>query len=1012
MKKELRYCCLLFVMLAFTPNRLKAAHLFGTEITYACTSTPGLFEITYIFYRECNGVPACSGGCGAQCSQTLVLMGADPSCYTSSYGSFILTLQNVRDVGMNSVICPSAKNTCPNMGCTTPGSFTPAIERYEFKGFVNIGTTSGIPSGCCNVRIVNEQCCRTFSSINNTNASGSNYYNEAVINRCLSVSPCNSSPAFTNEPLFLACGGESIIYNNGLKDPEADSLSISFAPVLVGFNTTTSYIAPFTYDKPMPWTGAADGTFPSGISCNSVTGDVMFTPGNSGSTFNGVVIFACSQWKKINGTYQLLGTVRRECIMTLTGNCISNIVPDIRTNPINPIQPNQPKTNWIASAGKQLCFNISARDTTIDTTFLSWNKALSKLGATFTPTYDSAGRFNPVPLGGPREDQYQFCWTPDDSVANGSTYYFNVLAYDNRCPIRGKMSRTFGIQVLQKPELQIQQITSACNQKQFSYTNTKPYSKLDSVEWRVTKNLNDTVPLFLSKNNITPFYSFMNAGKYYVRLLTFSQPNIQTLIMDSFFAPVYTFRDSVFGVNAPACHKGDNGSFSVKGLGGISPYSYSIVNDIFQSSSLFSQLPAGNYLLTIKDAADCLLSKTIAVPETPPFTARFTLTEPLCFQSDNGTISVSLNNGTAPFQYKLDNLSFQTSFVFPQVSAGTHTVAIKDKNNCSITDSIYLNQPQDVSFTYTSVKPFCAQTFEGKISMTAYGGIAPHTYKINLQPFTNNNIFDSLRAGNYSLSVMDSNGCTFSNNITLNAISSLSATTTHTTPTCFARNDGTLQVTVMGGSTPYTYKIGNGGYDSSNLFTHLPSGTHLITVKDFAGCTFTLNDTLQTPAPISSGSITGDSAVTKNNAYTYEVAVQQGLMYHWMIEKGSIVFGQQTPEVIVRWDTMGSGRISVIVFKDSLCGDTSSQNVNIGNTGINDLSTSTGIMVYPNPATTWIEITLKTLPENNHLYLYNLQGKLILHQELKLTQQLNLDELPQGIYMLRVGDWYGKVVRE
>ncbi|MES2560548.1 MAG: hypothetical protein V4590_12460, partial [Bacteroidota bacterium] len=306
-------------MLCSIPAWVNASHVVGSDITYKCTSTPGVFEITLVFYRACDGIALNQSAnftgclsCSTACTTSLQLFGADPSCSSTNFGTVTLSLDNVRDVNPNPD-CPNAKNTCNNLGCYTgdPGSYTPAVERYEFKGFANIGPTSGIPASCCNVRFSFNVNARNGTI--NTGSANQNFYMDAVVNRCLSVAPCNSSPTLENDPFAVMCGGENYIFNNGAVDPDLDSLSYSFAPALIGFNTSATYNPPFAFDRPMPWSGAATAEFPGGIRCDPLTGDISFTPGNAGGqNFTGVMAIEVKQWKTIGGVPTVIGVTRRD----------------------------------------------------------------------------------------------------------------------------------------------------------------------------------------------------------------------------------------------------------------------------------------------------------------------------------------------------------------------------------------------------------------------------------------------------------------------------------------------------------------------------------------------------------------------------------------------------------------------------------------------------------------------------------------------------------------------------
>ncbi|MEI6508821.1 MAG: hypothetical protein WCO54_10075, partial [Bacteroidota bacterium] len=343
-------------------NKASASHMVGSDISYQCTGTPGVWHIKLAIYRDCQGIPlgTCTGGCGSSCSPygAMTITGADPSCNGTSFGTFMPYLTSVTDVNPNPN-CPSAKSICTNMGCVTPGTYTPGVEKYVFEGDIDLRNSAGIPASCCMIRIAWTECCR--NSAITTGAAGNNFYIEAVINRCASMNPCNSSPDLSNDPFAVLCGGQAFVFNNGAVDPDHDSLTYAFAPGLQAAGQSVTYNAPFAWDAPMPYTGAKNGPFPTGINCDPITGDIMFTPANgSGSSIVGVMAVEIKQWGyDANGNPVLLGITRRDIQMWLI-TCPPNNPPRIMTNPSN---GNQPKTYWEICAGNTLCFDVIAKDT-------------------------------------------------------------------------------------------------------------------------------------------------------------------------------------------------------------------------------------------------------------------------------------------------------------------------------------------------------------------------------------------------------------------------------------------------------------------------------------------------------------------------------------------------------------------------------------------------------------------------------------------------------------------------
>jgi hypothetical protein len=709
--KQLKLVLLvLSLLLMGSIKQASASHVVGSDITYKCTSTPGIFEVTFVFYRACDGIPICSGGCGSPCSLPMSLQGADPSCSSSTFGSVSLALVSVRDVGYDSD-CPTSKNICTNMGCVAAGTYTPAVERYEFKGFANIGSTSGIPASCCNVRFSVSISARNGSI--STGAANQNFYMDAIVNRCLSVSPCNSSPTLTNDPFAIICGGDNYVFNNGAVDPDLDSLSYSFTPALQGFGSSVPYTPPFAYDKPMPWTGSATGVFPAGIHCDPLNGDIMFTPPNAGGIFAGVMAIEIKQWKLINGVMTVVGITRRDIQMVVRGDCLPNNPPRLITDPPEDNNVNIPRTNWSICAGDQLCFTITAKDTDFnpptvsDTTYLSWNAALASYGATFLPDYNPAKRRLPDSLGGgPREDRYRFCWTPDESKASTTPYYFTVSAKDKRCPNPGRVTRAFSVLVIGKANLAINKANLKCGKWGFSYTNLNPKFTPTSTFWQISRVPGDesmSQNPYTYANTANPgSIQFAQGGRYYIQIKAVTPgpigtPGCEKIIRDSFDV------DSVMIVqkrDTLTC-LGNSVQLTVSPKHGTPLFTYRWFNNIKDtataplnpnvSTANFSVTPSATryYTVQIRDLNGCKAYDSLKVDVKQLPVGLLPSTMRIC-NEDTFTLDPGNNGGN--IKSYLWNVGDTTQTIAKRDS-GLYIVVLKDTFNCQQSDStmLYVN---------------------------------------------------------------------------------------------------------------------------------------------------------------------------------------------------------------------------------------------------------------------------------------------------------------------------------
>lgn len=1022
----------LFLIVTLFNTIATATHVAGADITYACTSTPGIFKVILVIYRDCQGIPLCSGSCTGQCPQTIIVRSADPGC-SSLNQTISCQLVNVRDANPEP-LCPTATNICSNLNCKIPGTFAPAFERYQFEGFVNLGPTSGIPANCCNISLAWELCCR--NSTINTGPANQNFYTNAIINRCLSTTPCNSSPNLYHDPITYMCSGQNAVINYGAADPDGDSLSFAFAPVLISSGTSAYYSPPYSFDRPMPWTGSATGPFPAGIRCDPLTGDILFTPGNnSGINFTGVMGIEIKQWRNIGGTPTVMGITRRDAQMVLLPNCQQNNIPRFVTNPPAASNPNMPKLNWQVCTGQQLCFTVTAKDTDValsDTTRISWDTALIALGATFEPVY-AHSQAQRTTLG-PREDEWRFCWTPTASQARKEPYLFTITAKDNRCPSPGRLTSGFTIQVgnpVSTIPISINKLSQDCNRWMFSYSGTLPLGAI--AKWEIARNPGDfsftnDLDTFVNRTN-TPSLLFRQGGLYAVRLIV-SQPNTSNcdyIFYDTLTVPTNlvsittTLEDTIICAGNPL-------TLSAIASLGRSPYSYRWFNSLADTNSTalnsntsissFTLTPASSksFIVQVRDSSGCRNYDSTIVSVSGELTNIIT-TSASCNGGSDGMIT-AVNNTSFQYLYRLNNGNFTASSRFDHLPAGNYALTVKDStNNCLFTfPNINVTMPPMLKDTLVVVtSETCKGAGNASIIANATGGKPPYRYSLDSITFNPSNLFNGLNAGVYKVYIKDSANCDawFTRSIAPLDTFFIGQITT-TDPTCFNASNGIIHINAAGGTRPYRYQIGLDPFGTDSIFNNLPGGGYTIRAADNNNCMVSVSTTLVNPAPISISSIVGANSTNINKVDTYSfVPTGAGLSYAWTVSKeGTIIGPTNTTTALVRWDSAGTGTVNAYIFQNASCADSSSLLVAVSPTvGINEMEKALGVNVFPNPTNTTLNIVLNQLLEFKVLKLYDIQGKLILEQPLKLTQTLDLTPLPKGVYVLQIGQWHKQVLK-
>jgi subtilisin-like proprotein convertase family protein len=289
---------------------------------------------------------------------------------------------------------------------------------------------------------------------------------------------------------------------------------------------------------------------------------------------------------------------------------------------------------------------------------------------------------------------------------------------------------------------------------------------------------------------------------------------------------------SVLTINNPAAISASATSnlnvVTVNATGGTGTLQYSLNGGTFQQSNVFQNVANGNYTITVKDVNGCTTTTSVTI-SVAALSGTASSQGIACFGS-TGTIIASASAGVAPYQYSLDNGTYQTANVFQGVVAGSHTVNIKDNAGAIFPASVTLSQPTQILATAT--------VFANDISMSASGGNPPYQYS-----FTSTNatgLFYDVANGTYSLTITDANNCTVIKTVNVN-YSALGGASQSVNATCNGMSDGQISVSAANGVAPYQYALNGGTFQIPAIFSGLGAGTYTVTIRDAAGDLFTVN---------------------------------------------------------------------------------------------------------------------------------------------------------------------------
>jgi gliding motility-associated-like protein len=345
------------------------------------------------------------------------------------------------------------------------------------------------------------------------------------------------------------------------------------------------------------------------------------------------------------------------------------------------------------------------------------------------------------------------------------------------------------------------------------------------------------------QNNAT--FSNLSAGTY--SLIVNDAQGCQVTLSQIITEPTAVQLTEVSTTNS-SCNL-PNGGLEVSATGGTSPYLYSINNfSASQSTGLFTNISALNYLVEVQDGNGCSSQlNVVVIGDNSVIAIPGNSTSTSCNGSSDGQLSVLTFGGPAPYQFSINGSPFGIDSVFTNLSAGSYVLAVQDANGCTDTISMLVAEPNQLIANPGNPVTVCVGD-NITLTASASGGTAPYSYSWN---GTNQNPITYLANTTQTeqLIVTDANGCTATSSLT-STVLPLPIASAIATPTSGGMP---LSVSVSNqsqNSSTYDWNFGNGSTnqtsDLSTVSTNYPiDGTYIIELIASNGlCQDTWYDTI------------------------------------------------------------------------------------------------------------------------------------------------------------------------
>ena len=320
-------------------------------------------------------------------------------------------------------------------------------------------------------------------------------------------------------------------------------------------------------------------------------------------------------------------------------------------------------------------------------------------------------------------------------------------------------------------------------------------------------------------------------------------------------------------------------------------------------------------------------SFTITVTVNPAINVNAAQSNITCFGANNGSITTTITGGIpfstgAPYIIAWTGPNGFTSSdsnisgLFP----GLYSLSITDAGGCPISNNYTILEPSDITIT-TDVNSniTCFGTTDGAISITVSGGIGAYNYNWtkNGLPFSTTEDIANLGAGDYIVSVTDSNNCGPRTEVfTITEPPILNVTlVSQTNVNCFGASTGSITINAVGGTiaTDYSYSWSgpNRFTSSTQNLTNLLAGTYNLNLIDDLGCTANLAVTITESTPIIISAVKTPIVCYGDNNATISVSITGGNL-PYQIQWSNLAVG-------LNQDNLAPGDYTITVTDDLGC---------------------------------------------------------------------------------------------
>ena len=355
-----------------------------------------------------------------------------------------------------------------------------------------------------------------------------------------------------------------------------------------------------------------------------------------------------------------------------------------------------------------------------------------------------------------------------------------------------------------------------------------------------------------------------------------------------------------FVVNDTNCF-GATGKLQITGLTGSAPFTYLWSNG--STGTTITGLTASTYTVTVSDSEGCSVIKAVEVFKADPLQiVSFQTVSPSCFAAD-GSVNLIITGGTGPYFYSGSNgttlISYATNLTFTGFTPGSAIFTVTDSALCSVVGSTYLQADAGFSVLSIGTQNSTCSVSGGTITINVVGNgpfvytlIKPDSSSESLTTTSTSQNYTDLDSGDYTVIISNTNGCVYSQEVTLFTNDKFNLTTTLSGTTCGQSNGscylqvgtgytGVLDMILTKNNVPVIQYIDVP--QSAVTFNGLSSGLYTLQVRDEDNCSVYQSFSISSSNALNF-SMSSTSCGDTNSGGTINVSVFSGtppFTYQW-----------------------------------------------------------------------------------------------------------------------------------